>query len=120
MSPSRPQTILFADVSGSTRLFETSRLANFDTGGNYDFLVSLGDKAPPGLMLSARHHNNWPQTARNRSFVERFHSLTGRYPTYAAEGAYTGVMVLAAASQKAGTAWAPSVSASSNRSQTPW
>lgn len=92
----------FVKQAAGTRLFETSRLANFDTGGNYDFLVSLGDKAPPGLILSARHHNNWPQTARNRSFVERFHSLTGRYPTYAAEGAYTGVMVLAAASQKAG------------------
>lgn len=92
----------FVKQAAGTRLFETSRLANFDTGGNYDFLVALGDKAPPGLILSARHHNNWPQTARNRSFVERFHSLTGRYPTYAAEGAYTGVMVLAAASQKAG------------------
>lgn len=92
----------FVKQAAGTRLFETSRLANFDTGGNYDFLVALGDKAPPGLILSARHHNNWPQTARNRSFVERFHNLTGRYPTYAAEGAYTGVMVLAAASQKAG------------------
>ncbi|MGH8483117.1 MAG: ABC transporter substrate-binding protein, partial [Pseudomonas sp.] len=29
---------------------------------------------------------------------------TGRYPTYAAEGAYSGVMVLAKASQKAGGA----------------
>ena len=92
----------FVKQAAGTRLFETSRLANFDTGGNYDFLVALGDKAPPGLILSARHHNNWPPTARNRAFVERFHSLTGRYPTYAAEGAYTGVMVLAAASQKAG------------------
>ena len=92
----------FVTQAAGTRLFETSRLANFDTGGNYDFLVALGDKAPPGLILSARHHNNWPPTARNRAFVERFHSLTGRYPTYAAEGAYTGVMVLAAASQKAG------------------
>ncbi|MBH3426397.1 ABC transporter substrate-binding protein [Pseudomonas alkylphenolica] len=94
----------FVKQAAGTRLFETSRLANFDTGGNYDFLVALGDKAPPGLILSARHHNNWPQTPRNQSFVERFHTLTGRYPTYAAEGAYTGVMVLAKASQKAGGA----------------
>lgn len=94
----------FVKQAAGTRLFETSRLANFDTGGNYDFLVSLGDKAPAGLILSARHHNNWPQTARNQAFVERFHTLTGRFPTYAAEGAYTGVMVLARASQKAGGA----------------
>lgn len=92
----------FVKQAAGTRLFETSRLANFDTGGNYDFLVSLGDKAPPGLILSARHHNNFPDTPRNRSFVERFHTLTGRFPTYAAQGAYTGVMVLARAAQKAG------------------
>lgn len=90
----------FVKQAAGTRLFETSRLANFDTGGNYDFLVSLGDKAPPGLILSARHHNNWPDTPRNKSFVERFHALSGRFPTYAAEGAYTGVMVLAKAYQK--------------------
>ncbi|NNJ15237.1 ABC transporter substrate-binding protein [Pseudomonas putida CSV86] len=91
----------FVKQAAGTRLFETSRLANFDTGGNYDFLASLGDKAPPGLILSARHHNNFPDTARNRAFVERFHTLTGRFPTYAAQGAYTGVMILARASQKA-------------------
>ncbi|MDR6711395.1 branched-chain amino acid transport system substrate-binding protein [Pseudomonas hunanensis] len=94
----------FVKQAAGTRLFETSRLANFDTGGNYDFLVALGEQAPPGLILSARHHNNWPQTPRNDSFVQRFHTLTGRYPTYAAQGAYTGVMVLAKASQKAGGA----------------
>lgn len=91
----------FVKQAAGTQLFATSRLANFDTGGNYDFLVSLGDKAPPGLILSARHHNNWPDTPRNRSFVERFQALNGRYPTYAAQGAYTGVMVLAKAYEKA-------------------
>ena len=91
----------FIKQAAGTRLFETSRLANFDTGGNYDFLVSLGAKAPPGLILSARHHNNWPATERNHSFVERFRALSGRYPTYAAQGAYTGVMVLAKAYEKA-------------------
>ena len=92
----------FVKQAAGSRLLETSRLANFDTGGNYDFLVSLGDKAPPGLILSARHHNNWPDTPRNRSFVQRFQALNGRYPTYAAQGAYTGVMVLAKAFEKAG------------------
>jgi len=91
----------FVKQAASTRLFASSRLANFDTGGNYDFLVSLGDQALPGLILSARHHNNWPDTPRNRSFVERFQAINGRYPTYAAEGAYTGVMVLAKAYEKA-------------------
>ncbi len=92
----------FVKQAAGSRLLETSRLANFDTGANFDFLVALGDKAPAGLILSSRHHNNWPTTERNRSFVERFHALSGRYPTYAAQGAYTGVMVLAQAYEKTG------------------
>ncbi|WP_300725449.1 ABC transporter substrate-binding protein [Pseudomonas sp.] len=94
----------FLKQAAGTRLLDTARLANFDTGANYDFLVSLGNKAPAGLILSARHHNNWPDTARNHAFVERFREMSGRYPTYAAQGAYTGVMVLAKAYEKAGGA----------------
>lgn len=94
----------FVKQAASTRLFENSRLANFDTGGNYDFLASLGEQAPPRLILSARHHNNWPDTARNRAFVREFQQRHGRYPTYAAQGAYAGVMALALAYAKAGGA----------------
>lgn len=96
--------IAFVRQAASTRFFETIRLANFDTGANYDALVALGATPPPGLILSARHHNNWPDTGRNRRFVETFHALTGRYPTYAAEGAYTGIMAIARAVEKAGGA----------------
>jgi branched-chain amino acid transport system substrate-binding protein len=84
--------------------FPRIRLANFDTGGNYDVMVALGDDPPPGLVLSARHHNNWPDTPLNRWFVESFHGLEGRYPTYAAQGAYAGVMAIAGAVRQAGGA----------------
>lgn len=83
-------------------LLDKSRLANFDTGGNYDVLVGLGDRAPPGLILSARHHNNWPPTERNRKFVADFHRLEGRYPTYAAQGAYAGILAIGRALAVAG------------------
>lgn len=86
----------------SSGLLDGVTLANFDTGGNYDVLESLGEKAPPGLILSARHHNNWPSTPRNRKFVDDFHRLEGRFPTYAAEGAYAGVMAIGAALAQAG------------------
>ncbi len=52
---------------------------------------------PLGLVLSARHHVNWPRTERNRQFVEKFRSRTGRYPSYAAEGAYAGILAIAKA-----------------------
>jgi branched-chain amino acid transport system substrate-binding protein len=94
--------IAFLKQALSSGLMETVKLANFDTGGNYDVLVSLGDQAPPGLILSARHHNNWPETARNRKFVSDFQRLEGRFPTYAAEGAYAGIMAIGRALAQAG------------------
>lgn len=94
--------IAFLQQAAATDFFERIRLANFDTGGNYDVMVALGEKPPPGLILSARHHNNWPDTPLNRWFVSTFHALEGRYPTYAAEGAYSGIMAIASAVRKAG------------------
>jgi branched-chain amino acid transport system substrate-binding protein len=94
--------IAFLKQALSSGLLGKTRLANFDTGGNFDVLVSLGEQVPPGLILSARHHNNWPETARNRKFVDDFHRLEGRFPTYAAEGAYAGVMAIGRAMALAG------------------
>ncbi len=94
--------VAFLKQALSSGLLEQTRLANFDTGGNYDVLVSLGKQAPARLILSARHHNNWPATARNRKFVDDFHELEGRYPTYAAEGAYAGIMAIGHALAQAG------------------
>ena len=89
--------LAFLKQAQATDLFSQMRVANFDTGANYDVLVQLGAQPPPGLILSARHHNNWPDTPANRSFVEAFHAMTGRYPTYAAEGAYSGIVAIAKA-----------------------
>lgn len=94
--------IAFLKQALSAGLLEKTRLANFDTGGNYDVLASLGEQVPAGLILSARHHNNWPDTPRNRKFVSDFHRLEGRFPTYAAEGAYAGIMAIGLALQRTG------------------
>ncbi len=94
--------IAFLKQAAATDLLEHVRLANFDTGGNYDVMVALGDRPPPGLILSARHHNNWPDTPLNHAFVEAFRRLEGRYPTYAAEGAYSGIVAIAEAVRRAG------------------
>lgn len=96
--------IAFLKQATAAGLPEQARLANFDTGGNYDALVSLGATPPPGLILSARHHNNWPDTPLNRWFVEAFHRIEGRYPTYAAQGTYAGIIAIAEAVRRAGGA----------------
>lgn len=99
--------VSFLKQAMSSNLHAKMRIANFDTGGNYEVMTSLGQHAPSGLILSARHHNNWPDTPRNRKFVADFHQLEGRYPSYTAEGAYSGIIAighaLALAGKKAST-----------------
>jgi branched-chain amino acid transport system substrate-binding protein len=75
--------------------FKKTTLMNFDSGGNYETLSDLGQDMPLGLVLSARHHVNWPETQRNITFVQKFKEQTGRYPSYAAQGAYSGIMAIA-------------------------
>lgn len=94
--------VAFLKHALSAGLLEHSLLANFDTGGNYDVLASLPEPPPRNLVLSARHHNNWPDTPRNRKFVADFHRMEGRYPTYAAEGAYAGIIAIGRALATAG------------------
>ncbi|MGI1672195.1 MAG: ABC transporter substrate-binding protein [Neptuniibacter sp.] len=87
--------IAFVRQANQTHLFRHARFANFDTGSNYDVLAALGDDMPDGLILSSRHHNNWPDTKYNQWFIKRFKALSGRYPSYAAEGAYSGMLAIA-------------------------
>lgn len=94
----------FIAQARTTRLFLQMRVANFDAGGDYETLVSLGPEAPEGLILSARHHVNWPDTKLNHQFVNRFHALSGRYPSYSAQGAYAGMLIIASAIRQAGKA----------------
>jgi branched-chain amino acid transport system substrate-binding protein len=76
-------------------LFNKMTLMNFDAGGNYETLSDLGKDMPLGLVLSARHHVNWPKTKNNFSFVQKFREQVGRYPSYAAQGAYSGIIAIA-------------------------
>ncbi len=94
--------VTFVKQAKQLGLFDNMIFMNFDAGGNYEVLAELGNDMPLGLVLSARHHVNWPDTELNRSFVERFYEKAGRYPSYAAEGAYTGILAIAEAVRQAG------------------
>lgn len=95
-------TVAFIKQATPFGLFDKSLYFHPDAGGNYELLSAMGDELPPGLVLSARHHNNWPDTAENKTYVKKFFERTGRYPTYAAEGAYAGVYFIAEAVKKVG------------------
>lgn len=94
--------VTFVKQAEQLDLFGQVQFMNFDAGGNYEVLAELENDMPLGLVLSARHHINWPLTDRNRSFVEAFREEAGRYPSYAAEGAYAGVLAIAEAVRLAG------------------
>jgi branched-chain amino acid transport system substrate-binding protein len=83
-------------------LFEKTLFCSPDAGGNYEVMSATGAELPLGLVLSARHHNNWPETQANKDYVQKFFKRTGRYPTYAAEGAYSGILAIAQAVEKVG------------------
>lgn len=83
-------------------LFQVTQFMNFDTGGNFEILAELGSDMPADLVMSARHHLNWPDTPANRKFVSDFRVRAGRYPSYAAQGAWSGVLAIAEAVRLAG------------------
>lgn len=95
--------VTFIRQAKTLGLFEVGTMMNFDAGGNFETLSALGEEMPLGLVLSARHHVNWPETKANRRFVKRFHERTGRYPSYAAEGAYSGILSIAEVVRTAGS-----------------
>lgn len=94
--------VTFVRQADQLGLFEQTQFMNFDTGGNYEILSELGEDMPEGLVLSARHHLNWPNTPRNAQFVQEFYDRAGRFPSYAAEGAWSGVVAIAQAVRTAG------------------
>ena len=97
-------TVAFIKQALPYKLFDKMKFFNYDGGGNYELLEAMPNTLPKGLVLSSRHHLNWPDTELNRSFVKKFKENSGRFPSYAAEGAYAGVYFIAEAVRQAGTA----------------
>jgi branched-chain amino acid transport system substrate-binding protein len=95
-------TVAFIKQATPYGLFSKTLFCSPDAGGNYEVMSATGAELPLGLVLSARHHNNWPETQANKDYVQKFFKRTGRYPTYAAEGAYSGILAIAQAVQKVG------------------
>jgi branched-chain amino acid transport system substrate-binding protein len=100
-------TVAFIKQALPYKLFDKMKFYNYDGGGNYELLEAMPTGLPKGLVLSARHHLNWPNTKMNQEFVKKFKAKTGRFPSYAAEGAYAGVFFIAEGVRQAGTAEDP-------------
>jgi branched-chain amino acid transport system substrate-binding protein len=97
-------TVAFIKQAKAYGLFDKMKYFHPDGGGNYEVFSTLGPECPEGLIMSARHHNNWPESKENADFVQKFKKATGRFPSYAAEGAYAGILIIAEAIRKVGNA----------------
>ncbi|WP_282078759.1 ABC transporter substrate-binding protein [Epibacterium ulvae] len=94
--------VAFVRQAKQLGLLDQTQLANFDSAADFGVLSFLGTDMPEGLILSARHHVNWPDTPDNKAFVQEFFERAGRYPGFAAEGAYSGILAIAKAVETAG------------------
>jgi branched-chain amino acid transport system substrate-binding protein len=95
-------TVAFIKQALPYGLFQKTLFCSPDAGGNYEVMSATGDELALGLVVSARHHNNWPETAANKKFVSDFFKKAGRYPSYSAEGAYSGIYAIAQAVEMVG------------------
>jgi branched-chain amino acid transport system substrate-binding protein len=87
-------------------VFEQVKLWWQAMGGSVDVLEGITqdvkqDKFKGKLWATARYIHNWPDTAENKAFVERFRKRWNRFPNYSAETTYSALMITKAAVEKA-------------------
>jgi branched-chain amino acid transport system substrate-binding protein len=77
-------------------------------GGSVDVLEGISaevqrDRFKGKLWATARYIHNWPDTADNKAFIERFRKRWNRFPNYSAETTYSAFFIMKAAVEKAGS-----------------
>jgi branched-chain amino acid transport system substrate-binding protein len=75
-------------------------------GGSVDVLEGISaevakDRFKGKLWATARYIHNWPDTADNRAFIERYRKRWARFPNYSAETTYSAFFIMKAAVEKA-------------------
>jgi branched-chain amino acid transport system substrate-binding protein len=74
-------------------------------GGSVDVLEGISadvakDRFKGKLWATARYIHNWPDTADNRAFIERYRKRWARFPNYSAETTYSALFIMKAAVEK--------------------
>ena len=75
-------------------------------GGSVDVLEGISAEVQKNrfkgkLWATARYIHNWPDTADNRAFIERYRKRWSRLPNYSAETTYSALFIMKAAVEKA-------------------
>lgn len=91
------------------KVFEQTKAWMIPMGGAMDVLQGLGKEYPDGAWVSGRYVFQYPDTARNKAFVETFRKRWSDFPSYPSETAYTAVHAIKKAVEKAGTLDVPTL-----------
>ena len=83
-------------------------------GGSVDVLEGISaevakDRFKGKLWATARYIHNWPDTAENRAFIDRFRKRWKRFPNYSAETTYSALFIMKAAVEKSASLDTPKV-----------
>ncbi len=101
--------VIFARQAKAFGFFNQVKYFVNPVGAALEVLAPLGKETPEGLLVSARYWFPYPNTQRNRAFVEAYRKKFGEYPSYNAQEAYAGLHMLALAIQKARSTQAEAV-----------
>jgi branched-chain amino acid transport system substrate-binding protein len=83
-------------------------------GGSVDVLEGISaevakDRFKGKLWATARYIHNWPDTAEDTAFIDRFRKRWKRFPNYSAETTYSAFFIMKAAVEKAASLDTPKV-----------
>ncbi|MFB3915096.1 MAG: ABC transporter substrate-binding protein [Terriglobales bacterium] len=95
--------VTFTRQANAFGFFKQIKLFEDVIGASLESLVPLGKEAPQGALYSTRYWFLYPETPRNKTFVDAYHKRFNEYPSYNAEEHYAGMHMLAAAIKKAGS-----------------
>ncbi len=95
--------VTFTRQANAFGFFKQIKLFEDVIGASLESLTPLGKEAPQGELYSTRYWFLYPDTPRNKAFVEAYHKRFNEYPSYNAEEHYAGIHMLAAAIKKAGS-----------------
>lgn len=93
----------FVRQANNLGFFEQDFEVLLTLGAATEVLYALGDQMPEGLWVGTRYWFAAKDHARNKDFVDAYVKRYGKYPSYNAQNAYTGVYVYKAAIEKAGS-----------------
>ncbi|HSR72552.1 MAG TPA: ABC transporter substrate-binding protein [Kiloniellales bacterium] len=93
----------FVRQANNLGFFEQDFEVLMTLGAATEVLYALGDQMPEGLWVGTRYWFAAKDHDRNKKFVQAYLDRYGKYPSYNAQNAYTGVYVYKAAIEKAGS-----------------